>query len=124
MQAAIGKVRSRGSTRSGVGTWKALRFTAIANLLLVLWFALNAMAMAGSGYAEWVAWFHSPVTAALMILLVVSTCYHGKIGAQEVVEDYVHHEFGKVVVLVAITLVAFLLAAIGVVSILMIATGA
>jgi succinate dehydrogenase / fumarate reductase membrane anchor subunit len=114
MQAAIGKVRSRGSARSGAGTWKAQRFTAIANLLLVLWFVVNAIAMAGSAYAEWVAW---------MILLVLSTCYHARIGLQEVVEDYVHHEIGKVAILVGITLVAALLATAGVVSVLMIALG-
>lgn len=123
MQAAIGKVRSRGSARSGAGTWKAQRFTAIANLLLVLWFVFNAIAMAGATYAEWVAWFHSPLTAALMILLVLSTCYHARIGLQEVVEDYVHHEIGKVAILVGITLVAALLATAGVVSVLMIALG-
>lgn len=124
MQPAIGRVRARGSARSGVGHWKAQRLTAIGNLLLVLWFAFSAVAMAGSGHAEWVLWFHSPVNAALMILLVLSTFYHARLGLQVVIEDYVHAEGVKVASLVAITFVVAVLATICIVSILTLATGA
>jgi len=124
MQPAIGRVRARGSARSGVGHWKAQRLTAIANLLLVLWFVFSAVAMAGSGHAEWALWFHSPVNAALMILLVLSTFYHARLGLQVVIEDYVHAEGVKVASLVAITFVVAVLATICIVSILTLATGA
>lgn len=123
MQSAIGKVRARGSARSGVGHWKAQRFTALANLLLVLWFVFNAVGMAGSGYAEWTFWFQSPVNASLMILLILSTFYHAKLGVQVVIEDYVHGEGIKVLSLVAVTFATALLATACIVSVLMLATG-
>lgn len=123
MQPAIGRVRARGSARSGVGHWKAQRLTAIANLLLVLWFAFNAIAMAGAGHGEWVQWFNSPINASLMILLVLSTFYHARLGLQVVIEDYVHAEGIKTASLVALTLAAALLATICIVSIFTLAIG-
>ena len=123
MQPAIGRVLARGSTRSGVGHWKAQRVTAIASLLLVLWFVFVAIGMAGSDHGEWALWFQSPLNAALMILLVLSTFYHAKLGLQVVIEDYVHAEGIKVASLLAITFATALLAFICIISILMLATG-
>lgn len=123
MQSAIGKVRARGSAKSGVGHWKAQRVTAIANLLLVLWFVFTAVAMAGEGYAEWAGWFQSPLNATLMVLLILSTFYHAKLGVQVVIEDYVHSEGVKVASLLAVTFAIALLATACIVSVLILATG-
>lgn len=124
MQSAIGRMRARGSARSGVGHWKAQRVTAIINLVLVLWFVVQAVGMAGAGHAEWAAWFKSQVNASLMVVLVLSTFYHVRLGVQVAIEDYVHHEGIKVASLLALTLACAVLAASCVVSILMLATGA
>ncbi len=123
MQSAIGRLRARGSAHSGVGHWKAQRVTAIANLFLVIWFLFNAIGMAGAGYAEWAAWFQSPLNASLMVMLVLSAFFHAKMGVQVMIEDYVHHEGLKVAALVGATLAAAALATACVVSILMLATG-
>jgi succinate dehydrogenase / fumarate reductase membrane anchor subunit len=123
MQSAIGRMRARGSARAGVGHWKAQRVTAVINLVLVLWFVVQAVGMAGAGHAEWAAWFRSQVNASLMIVLVLSTFYHVRLGLQVPIEDYVHHEGVKVASLLALTLVCAVLAASCVVSILMLATG-
>ena len=123
MQPAIGRLRARGSARSGVGHWKAMRITAVALLLLVLWFAFVAIAMAGASYEEWASWFRSPFNAGLVILLVLNAFYHARLGVQEILEDYVHVESVKVAALVATTFLAALLATVCVVSVLMLATG-
>jgi succinate dehydrogenase / fumarate reductase membrane anchor subunit len=124
MQSAIGRMRARGSARSGVGHWKAQRVTAIINLVLVLWFVVQVVGMAGAGHAEWTAWFQSQVNASLMVVLVLSTFYHVRLGVQVAIEDYVHHEGIKVASLLALTLACAVLAASCVVSILMLVTGA
>lgn len=123
MQPAIGRIRARGSARSGAAAWKAMRYTSVALLFLTVWFVFTAVAMAGASYLEWAAWFRSPLNAGLMVLLVVTAFYHAKLGVQEVIEDYVHTESTKVAAVVALNFVAALLATTCIVAILMLATG-
>jgi succinate dehydrogenase / fumarate reductase, membrane anchor subunit len=119
----IAKVRGLGTARSGLQHWKMQRLTAISNVLLVLWFLFSAMALSGSGYDQVRAWLASPVTASLMVLLIISTFYHARIGLQVVVEDYVHHEGAKMASLVAIALIVLALAVACIVAVLTIAIG-
>jgi succinate dehydrogenase / fumarate reductase, membrane anchor subunit len=123
LRTPIAKVRGLGAARTGLHHWKMQRLTAISNLLLVLWFIFSAMALSGSGYAQVRAWLASPVTASLMVLLIISTFYHARLGLQTVVEDYVHHEGVKVASLVAIVLIVLALAVACIVAVLKVAVG-
>ena len=119
----LAKARGLGAARSGVGHWTHQRLTAISNLLLVLWFVFSAIALAGADYLEVRAWLASPVSASLMILLVISTCYHARLGVQVVIEDYVHHEGAKLAALAALTLVVVALAVACIVAVLKVSIG-
>jgi succinate dehydrogenase / fumarate reductase membrane anchor subunit len=119
----IAKVRGLGTARSGLHHWKMQRLTAIANVLLVLWFMFSAMALSGSGYDQVRAWLASPVTASLAVLLIISTFYHARLGLQVVVEDYVHHEGLRIASLAAIALLVFALAVACIVAVLSVAVG-
>ena len=119
----IAKVRGLGAARSGLQHWKMQRLTAISNVLLVLWFMFSAMALSGSGYDEVRAWLASPVTASLVVLLIISTFYHARLGLQVVVEDYVHHEGARIALLVAIALIVLALAVACIVAVLTVAVG-
>jgi succinate dehydrogenase / fumarate reductase, membrane anchor subunit len=119
----IAKVRGLGAARSGLQHWKMQRLTAIANVLLVLWFMFSAMALSGSGYDQVRAWLGSPVTASLVVLLIISTFYHARLGLQVVVEDYVHHEGARIASLVAIALIVLALAVACIVAVLTVAVG-
>jgi succinate dehydrogenase / fumarate reductase membrane anchor subunit len=120
---SIGRVRGLGAARAGSGHWTAQRLTAIANLLLMLWFLFSAMALAGGGYAQVRAWLAQPVPASLMVLLIISTFYHARLGLQVAVEDYVHHEGVKIASLAAITLAVFGLAVACIVAVITVAAG-
>jgi succinate dehydrogenase / fumarate reductase membrane anchor subunit len=123
VQSPIARVRGLGPAREGVSHWIRQRLTAISNIVLVLWFVFSAMALAGAGYEEVRAWLASPVPASLMILLVISTFYHARLGVQVVIEDYVHHEGAKVASLAAVTLIIFGLAVACIVAVLKVAIG-
>jgi succinate dehydrogenase / fumarate reductase membrane anchor subunit len=120
---SIARVRGLGAAHAGSGHWKAQRLTAIANLLLVLWFLFSAMALAGGGYVQMRAWLSSPVVASLVVLMIISTFYHARLGLQVVIEDYVHHEALKIAALAAITLAMFGLAVACIVAVLTVVAG-
>jgi succinate dehydrogenase / fumarate reductase membrane anchor subunit len=119
----LATARGLGSAREGVGHWKLQRLTALGNLILVAWFLLSCISLAGSGYAELRAWLASPVSASLMVLLVVSATTHARLGVQVVIEDYVHHEGLRIAALAALTLAAVALATAAVVAILKVSLG-
>jgi succinate dehydrogenase / fumarate reductase membrane anchor subunit len=72
-------------------------------------------------YTEAVIWISSPLNAVLMILLIISTFYHAVLGSQVVIEDYVHGEGTKLVMLIGQKLIFFGMAVACVFSILQIA---
>jgi succinate dehydrogenase / fumarate reductase, membrane anchor subunit len=119
----LARARGLGAAHGGVGHWKLQRLTAMSNAVLVLWFVFSAMALAGASYAEVRAWLGSPVTATLMILLVVSVFYHAPLGLQVIIEDYVHHAGARIAALVLVRLAVAGLAVACIVAILTVAFG-
>ncbi|MEM7043588.1 MAG: succinate dehydrogenase, hydrophobic membrane anchor protein [Pseudomonadota bacterium] len=114
----ISHIRGLGPAKEGLGHWTMQRLTAIANVLLILWFLVSAMTLAGADYQETRDWLASPVSASLMLLLIASGYYHARLGLQVVIEDYVHHEGLKIAALIAVTLVTIALGVISAVAVL------
>ena len=119
----IGRLRAKGSARGGFEHWKLQRVTAIANVPLVLWFVISAVSLSGVDWATVRAWLAGPFNTTMMILLVLSSFWHAKLGLQVLVEDYVHEERVKIASLLAITLAIVALAVSCVVAILKVSTG-
>ncbi|WP_067733354.1 succinate dehydrogenase, hydrophobic membrane anchor protein [Novosphingobium naphthalenivorans] len=121
---SIGRVRGLGSAKSGSHHWLVQRFTAIGNLFLLLWLAVSLVLLQDYSYATVAEWLSKPVPAVAMILLVVSTFWHARLGMQVVVEDYVHEDGSKFACLVALNFAAFAGAAFGVFCVVRLALGA
>ncbi|HEX8301243.1 succinate dehydrogenase, hydrophobic membrane anchor protein [Sphingomonas sp.] len=98
---AIGRVRGLGSSHEGTHHWWHQRLTAGSNLILVLWFVLSIALLPGYDWETVHAWAGQTFVAVPLILLVVSTFYHFRLGLQVVIEDYQHDET-RVVALVAL----------------------
>jgi succinate dehydrogenase membrane anchor subunit len=79
-----------GSAKEGVGPWWAERVSAVALVPLTLWFAASTIAHIDSDYATVIVWVKMPLTAVMMILLLIALFYHTALGLQVVIEDYVH----------------------------------
>lgn len=118
MRTPMARVRGLGAAKDGTAHWWAQRLSALALIPLSVWFAASVVAMAGAGHAAVQAWIASPVVAGLMILLIVATFYHGYLGLQVVVEDYVHHEGAKVATIIVIKALAIVLGLAGTLSVL------
>lgn len=111
-----------GSAKSAAAHWLAQRVSAVALVPLTLWFAASIIAHSGSDYAAFIAWLRSPLTAGLMILLLIALFQHTALGLQVVIEDYVHSGI-KFAAVIAVRLGCFALATTGIVAILSVAFG-
>jgi succinate dehydrogenase / fumarate reductase membrane anchor subunit len=123
MRSPLGRVRGLGSAREGVGHWWAQRMTSLALIPLALWFVASLVTLTGADHATARDWIGAPVPAALLVLLIVAAFYHGALGFQVIIEDYVHHEGAKLAALIAVNGLSLLLGLAGVLSVLMVLFG-
>jgi succinate dehydrogenase / fumarate reductase membrane anchor subunit len=94
-ETAIGRVRGLGSAKSGAHHWWVERLTSVSTLILFVWFLVSVLRMPTLSHGAVMSWLSSPLAAVPMLLLVVSTFWHLKLGLQVVIEDYVHEEGWK-----------------------------
>ena len=59
----IGRVRGLGSARHGAHHWLAQRYTAVGNLLLVLWLIFSLVSLPGLDYESVRNWIANPLVA-------------------------------------------------------------
>jgi succinate dehydrogenase / fumarate reductase membrane anchor subunit len=123
IETPIARVRGLGSARSGAGHWWIERLTSVATLLLFIWLGVSLLQMRSIDQPSIVAWLSDPLAAVPMLLLIVSTFWHLKLGLQVVIEDYVHEEGWKLFSFVLLNFFTFLLAALGIFAVLKMAFG-
>lgn len=118
----LGRAVGLGSAKAGFRHWWTERVTAVALVPLSVWFAASLIAHSGGGYETFTVWLGSPVTAVLMILLLIALFWHAALGLQVVIEDYVHSG-AKVWALLATRFLCFALAVAGILATLRVAVG-
>ena len=123
LRSPLGRARGLGSAKSGTQHWWAQRLTAIALVPLTIWFVIAMVAATGSDYTTARAFIGNPVTAVLLVLLIVATFHHAQLGIQVVIEDYVHTKSVEIALLLAIKGAAIVLALAAIFAVLSIAFG-
>lgn len=123
MRSSFERTKGLGSAREGVGHWWMQRVTAVALIPLSLWFVASLIALAKCDYTTFILWLRTPITTALVVLMLIALFYHMALGLRVVVEDYVHVNRFKIPMVIAIHLACFALAIVGVVTTLRIAFG-
>ena len=91
----LARARGLGASKTGVGAWIGERVTSIALVPLVLWAVYSALMMSVADYVAAMLWLHSPLNAVLLSLLLAVGFWHMHAGMRVVVEDYIHVQLTK-----------------------------
>lgn len=113
-----------GSAKSGTGHFVRQRATAIGVLLLGLYTLGLVLFCLTRDFGTAVAIVKHPVNMVVLIGLIIAMFWHGKLGLQMVVEDYVHTPLTSLILQWIITFVCAIAAIAGVTAIIRIALGA
>ena len=92
MRTPLARVRSLGSSHSGTSDFWRQRLTAVAMTVLIVPVIVVVLMLAGRNQAFAKQTFSSLPIAIIMLLFIVASAWHMKIGMQVVIEDYVHNE--------------------------------
>ncbi len=120
---SIGKVRGLGSSHSGSHHWLLQRFTAIGNLLLLIWLLTSLLLLPNFTFAAVHEWVIRPLSATGLALLIISTLWHARLGVQIQIEDYVHEAGNKFACMALLNLVVVAGIGFGLLTIIRLALG-
>ena len=101
MRTPLARVRNLGASHSGTGDFWRQRLTAVAMVLLIVPVIVVVLMLIGSNQAGAKQIFSSLPIAIIMLLFIVASAWHMKIGMQVVIEDYVHNEKIKLASVIA-----------------------
>jgi succinate dehydrogenase / fumarate reductase membrane anchor subunit len=110
----LARVRGLGSAKSGTSDFFRQRVTAVAMVLLFVPVIVVILSLLGRNQAGAAQILGSPLVAVIMILFIIASVWHMKIGMQVVLEDYVNDEKIKLATIIANN---FFCAAVGLASI-------
>jgi succinate dehydrogenase / fumarate reductase membrane anchor subunit len=107
MRTPLGRVRGLGSAKDGTEHFWMQRVTAVANIPLVLIGLWLIISLVGDDYQTVVAKLSSPGWTVFLILFAFSVLCHMRLGLQVVIEDYIHTEWTKILLLMLNTFFVF-----------------
>ena len=102
----LGRVRGLGAAKSGTEHFWRQRVTAVANVPLTIAFVLIVVSLLGRNHAAAQQILGTPLVAIVMLLFIGSVTYHMRLGMQVIIEDYVHDEIPKLLLLMLNTFFA------------------
>lgn len=88
-QTDTAKVKGLGTAKHGFGHWWMQRMTAVLLIPTGLYVLINFLRLDVLTAQSVVTWMQNPIHSLLLLLFVLTASYHGALGLQVVVEDYV-----------------------------------
>ena len=123
LRSPLGRVLGLGSAKDGTSHWWSARLTALALVPLSLWFVIALYGVGVRDYWSVARFVQQPLNAILLALLVPVAAYHSLLGTTEVVEDYVHDQGAKVIVMVLLKFAHVLVAVAALYAVLKVSLG-
>jgi succinate dehydrogenase / fumarate reductase, membrane anchor subunit len=123
LRSPLRRVLGMGAAKEGVHHWWHQRLTSIALVPLSMWFVVSLLALPGYDHATLSAWMSHSSTALLLALFVLLAAWHSQLGVRVVVEDYVHGNGSRTLLLVLSSFAHVLLAGAGLLAVLKVALG-
>ncbi|WP_461357207.1 succinate dehydrogenase, hydrophobic membrane anchor protein [Bradyrhizobium sp. USDA 4454] len=96
MRTPLERVRGLGSAHTGTGDFWRQRLTAVAMTLLIIPVIVVVIMLIGRNHAGAAQILGSIPIAVILLLFIVASTWHMKIGMQVVIEDYIHNEKLKI----------------------------
>ena len=121
LEAPLARAKGLGSAKEGIAHWWMQRVTSILLVPLIVWGAFMVAVVGNLDHANLLAAIANPLNAIVIITLLIIVCYHAALGLQVVIEDYVHLRYLKMTAIVLTYFVSFMLALIGIASVIKIA---
>ena len=123
MRTPLGRVRHLGASHSGTSDFWRQRVTAVATTLLIVPVIVVVMMLLGRNQAGAAQILGSPPIAIIMLLFIIASSWHMKIGMQVVIEDYIHGEKLKLAAVMANNFFSFAVALASIYAILKLSSG-
>ncbi len=99
MRTPLGRVRGLGSAKDGTEHFWRQRLTALAMVPLTVFFVFLVAGLQGEPLEVVRATVANPFVAVLLMAFVATGALHMKIGMQVIIEDYVHADVTKFLLL-------------------------
>ncbi|HEY7843599.1 MAG TPA: succinate dehydrogenase, hydrophobic membrane anchor protein [Bradyrhizobium sp.] len=123
MRTPLGRVRNLGASHSGTGDFWRQRLTAVAMTLLIIPVLVIVMMLLGRNQAGAAQILGSLPIAVILILFVIASTWHMKIGMQVVIEDYIHNDKLKLASIMANNFFSFAVALASIYAIFKLSSG-
>jgi succinate dehydrogenase / fumarate reductase membrane anchor subunit len=123
MRTPLSRVRALGASHSGTSDFWRQRLTAAAMTLLILPVIVIVLMLLGRNQAGAAQILGSLPIAIILLLFIIASAWHMKIGMQVVIEDYIHNEKLKLASIMANNFFSFAVALASIYAILKLSSG-
>lgn len=123
LRTPLNRVRGLGSAKEGTDHFWRQRLTAVANVPLIVFFVWLLVSLNGADYSTVLSTLQSPFVVIGLLLVLLSALIHMRLGMQVIIEDYIHGEGLKIVLLMANTFFVVFLGVISVFALLKLGFG-